>query len=63
MKVKCIQSNGMDITEGKIYEGLPTTISERDKFVCIKNDRGEITDYFKTRFVVLDEKENENASG
>jgi hypothetical protein len=49
-KIKCIESAFDLLTAGKVYEVIATSSVCDSAFVKVRNDVGNVSDYFQTRF-------------
>lgn len=46
MKVKCVNSNYRNLTEGKVYE----VVDKRLEFYYLEDDDGKLGDFYEWRF-------------
>ena len=67
MKVVCVNNGSMDgameksvnLTIGKVYLALGDNVNPNDSVFNIKNDIGNLGNYYQGRFITLDEARQE----
>lgn len=57
MKVKCVNSDYRNLTQGKVYEVVDKSL----EFYCVEDDYGELGEFFKWRFEEFVEQQVESS--